>query len=314
MDHDLELVKLLEPSPGPADPIAAARQRELLLVAIDAEIQPPVTPTRHAHRPRAQSWRLRVLLGAATLAIAGLGTAVAVSTITPDRNDVATIERRATSVAPGHTPGWRPELNAETVGCDYKALPQSSLPEGFPSIAQGSASGFPLAQALTEDDLVTECASGTDAVREHPVTGASHVLCVAHSPEIPTAQRTAGRTIGEGTPKQAEVPVVVFASASCSTAGYEPPARGLLDDINRRRQQEAAILAVPGTCPSHDEALDWTLDHIHTTGITVTLIDEGTSPGGSCYLPAVHWNEGTVYINATVQAGSPGTVPPTAPS
>jgi hypothetical protein len=313
MDHDLELVKLLEPSPGPADPIAAAHQRELLLVAIDAEIQPRVTPRRHTHRPRAQRWRSRVLLGAATLAIAGVGTAIAASTIVPNRDDVATIERRATSVAPGHVPGWRPELNAEAVGCDYRALSQSSLTQGFPSIAQGSASAFPLAQALTEDDLVTECASGTDAVAEHPVTGASHVLCVAHPPEIPTAQRTAGPTIGAGTPKPAEVPVVVFASASCSSAGYEPPTQGLLDDINRRRQQEAAILAVPGTCPSHDEALDWTLDHIRTAGITVTLIDQGTNPGGSCYVPAVHWYEGTVYINATVQAGSPGTVPPAGP-
>jgi hypothetical protein len=313
MDRDLELVKLLEPSPGPADPIGAAHQRELLLVAIDAEIQPRVAPRRGAHRPRSQRWRVRVLLGAATLAVAGVGTAVAVSTITPDREDVATIERRATSVAPGHTSGWRPELNAETVGCDYKALPQSSLTEGFPSIAQGSASAFPLAHALTEDDLVTECASGTDAVREHPIIGASHVVCVAHAPEIPTAQRTAGQTIGEGTPKLAEVPVVVFASASCSAAGYEPPTQGLIEDINQRRQQEAAIVAVPGTCPSHDEALNWTLDHIRAAGITVTLIDNGTNPGGSCYVPAVHWYEATVYIDATVQAGSPGTVPPAEP-
>jgi hypothetical protein len=313
MDRDLELVKLLEPSPGPADPIATAHQRELLLVAIDAEIHPRVTSRGHAHRPRSQTWRVRVLLGVAALAIAGVGTAVAVSTITPDREDVATIERRAIGVAPGHTPGWRPELNAETVGCDYTALPPSSLTEGFPPIAQGSASSFPLAQAITEDDLVTECASGTDAVREHPIIGASHVVCVAHAPEIPTAQRAAGRTIGEGTPTPAEVPVVVFASASCSGAGYEPPPRGLIEDINRRRQEEAAILAVPSTCPSHDEALDWTLDHIRTAGLTLTLIDNGTNPGGSCYLPTVHWFDATVDVTATVQPGSPGTVPPAGP-
>jgi hypothetical protein len=59
-----------------------------------------------------------------------------------------------------HLPGWRIELDAEAVECDFTGVSGAGAQK-----ISGSASNFPLGEAITADRIIQECAGGTDATR-----------------------------------------------------------------------------------------------------------------------------------------------------
>lgn len=179
--------------------------------------------------------------------------------------------------------GWRPVLNAEKVVCDYRAL---SL--AYP-VAETFASEFPLVRPMTEADVINECVSGNDVVRDRPLTTTPHSLCVFDGDRFP-------------------IPVVVFGARSCAASGVVPAPANLINELNHERQTEVAIVAAPGQCPSHSDALAWVRRQVARSGLNLQIIDRS---GGHCYLPHVYWAEGAVTTNgADGPPDPPVEVPP----
>ena len=202
------------------------------------------------------------------------------------------VERHSRSAAVVHGPDWRPELDAEHVVCDYRGL--GLVTTGVYTYA----SEFPLAQSLTRERLVDECRSGTDATTGVPSITQPATLCAVTPP-------------GE----QLAVPVVTFGSAGCAAPlSAAPPS--LLDDRNRLRRDETAILAVPEACPTPDEARRWVEEQIAASDAHLRLLPVESYPGGRCYLPYVRWGRGEVEIAATqnTPSSSDGTTVPRNPA
>jgi hypothetical protein len=117
VNREFELVRLLDRESSTPTPDEIARQHAVLAAAIDREIHP-----RHRTTTRLTRVILRAL--AATIAVVGLGgtAAFAWSQLAPDAKRVATVEQHYQAALPVHRPGWRPELDAEHVVCDYTGL------------------------------------------------------------------------------------------------------------------------------------------------------------------------------------------------
>lgn len=286
MDIDLDLVQRLEPATRTPSPSEVARQRALLTEAIAVEAELHAILSGASGTSGARTKRLvsvkRVAVAIVGVAALSTGVAAAASRLAPDPHLAAVLEHHYRSEADVSIAGWRPSLNAETVVCDYRSL---SL--AYPA-AETFASDFPLAQAMTEADLIDECVSGNDVVRDRPLTTTPHSLCVFDGDRSP-------------------IPVVVF-GATCDASGDEPAPASLLDELNRERRLEVAIVAAPGQCPSHADAIAWVRRQVARSGLHLQIIDR---PGGHCYLPHVYWAEGAVTTNGAVGPPDPPVeVPP----
>jgi hypothetical protein len=278
MNRELDLVLMLEPELREAGPEEMARQRSRLLEAIDAETVELVAPPT-ARRHRRRSVLFRTLAVAAALAAVGGGTAFAVSSLQPDSRQSGTVERQQTAAAGNaHIAGWRPELDAEHVVCDYRNLGREA------PLVYTYANEFPLATPLTEQRIVGECRSGTDAVRGAPVVGAA-LLCSVTPPR-----------------ERFPVPAVTFSFPSCAAAQLDPAPPTLIDDRNRLRRAETAIRAVPQQCPTAAQSLRWVRAQVAATSVPLRILDVEQYPGGRCYVPDVHWGLGTVEISALISA------------
>jgi hypothetical protein len=288
VNREFELVRLLDRETELPTRDEIARQFAALVAVIDIEITPRRNPTRTIRRAL-----LRSLV--ATTVVLGVGgsAAFAWSRLTPDSKHVATVKRHSRDAAGAHRQGWRPELDAEHVVCDYRGLGLAA------TTVYSYASEFPLAQPLTTELLVDECRSGTDATTGTAPITQTATLCAVTPP-------------GE----QLAVPVVTFGAAGCTAPLTAPPA-SLLDERNRMRRDEAAILAVPETCPTPAEARRWVDEQVVESGEHLRVLPVESYPSGRCYLPFVHWGRGEVEITATQNRPSPtndiGTVPPPSP-
>lgn len=284
MSRDLELVSRLETPAPPATDADTERQRARLVAAIGEETlrhAPSARPRKHRTTP------LRALVAVAVIGALGGGTAFALSRRGPDPRDSATIQRQYNEGRAVHVPGWRPELDAEHVVCDYRALHVE------PSLLYSYASEFPLTELLTEERLVDECRARTDAVRgAAPVTAPAQLCAVT-----PPGERYA-------------VPVVTFAKNDCVAAGFAQPAPSLLDDRNRLRRAESAIRAI-GDCPSASEATRWVHEQVAASGAPLRIIPVEEYEGGRCWLPHVAWGRGEVRINALYSDPVAGGTTPT---
>jgi hypothetical protein len=290
VNREFDLVKMLEREPSRPTDIEMARQRAALVAVIDDE-----NARLLRRRPTRRVSRIVVRTLAATLAVIGVGgtAAFAVTRLAPDAKDAATVNRHYRSSAPVHRPGWRPELDAEHVVCDYRGLGLQTT--GVYSFA----SGFPLAGSLTQARLVAECRSGTDATASGGAPIAARATLCAVTPP------------GE----HLAVPVVTFVAQGCAPP-LSAAAPTLLDERNRMRRAETAIRAVPQQCPTVAEARSWVDQQLAAYGKGLHLLPVETYPGGRCYLPFVHWGRGEVEITASVHdaVDTPGrpatTLPP----
>jgi hypothetical protein len=275
VNREFELVRLLERDTEPPTRDEIAIQFATLVAAIDHEISPRRAPARRVHRAL-----LRSLVATTVVLGLGGGAAFAWSQLAPDAQDVATVARHYRSSAGVHRPGWRPELDAERVVCDYRGL-------GLATTSTYSyASEFPLTQPLTQERLVDECRSRTDATTGTGSITQPAALCAV----TPPGERLA-------------VPVVTFGTAECTAPLTIAPA-SLLVERNRLRRAETAIRAVPETCPTPVEARRWVDEQVSESGETLRVLPVETHPGGRCYLPFVHWGRGQVEIIATVNPAS----------
>jgi hypothetical protein len=293
---ELDHVRALRPETSGPPAAAAARQRALLAYAIETEEVParrrPRRGGRNAHARRRRVTP-RLLVAALALVTVGGGSALAWVRLGPDPKDVATVQAHAKDDFPVHTPGWRPEFDAEHVVCDYRNVDVS------PSTIYTFASEFPLAEQLTEARLFDECRTKTDAVRPSGIDAAP-LLCVVTPPH-----------------EKLPIPIVTFGFADCAKAGLTVPPPGFLGERNRLRNEEIAIRAVPSDCPTAAQAVAWVRDQIKATGAQLVMSHVTEYAGGRCYLPFVSWGRGEVTIDATVNdpapekdGSTPGTVLP----
>ena len=264
MDPIFDLVKELQPPTSPSSTAARARQREALMrsIAVEEPREGKATVPRRKHR-----WRtppaVAVVVG--VLAVAGGGiAAAAVLTGGPTPHQAASIYNHYyPDSGAGRIAGTRPTLNSEMVLCDYQGattLP-ASVRDGF--VEQGFASAAPLTTPLNAQLLVDGCAQ-VSTTQTVPASTAAK-LCV-------TTQSSSK------TDTPAGWPVVVFGNTTCAETGDSPPPPNLLEEVNQRRNVEATIDAVPQTCPTDTQAVDWV--HQQLTALDVNM-EVKTMDGGA---------------------------------
>ena len=283
MRNDLiEEVRLLAPAVEPRSEIARSRQRAKLADAIALEASGAVKAVR-SHRRGARRW---IPAGAAIagLALAGGGIAAAVTLLGPTPQQAKSIyQHYYPNQGAGHIPGTRPTLNAELVLCDYRDVP--SLPadsqllpkdnSGNPVFVEAFASNEPLTESLTEESLISACVNEPTSLRDAAIPASvPATLCV-------TGQPTSANP--------GDWPVVVFGNTTCDAAGDGPAADGLLDQINQHRSIEAAIDAVPESCPTEAQAVNWVKNELANLDLNYPVQATDAGPGGTCYLPYVQW-------------------------
>jgi len=191
------------------------------------------------------------------------------------------LTRHAEGEATHHLPGWRPELAAEGVQCDYTGSP--SAPVGKVGT---SASEFPLGEAITADRIVEECATGTDATRSTGIdlTGQG-TLCKSVSTK---SIGVASTPIAKVVTVEVTEPTVIFSGDSCEASGYQSPPPDFVSAIEQHRRVEMLLRAVPRRCPRVDEARAWVERQIKTLPDEWT-VDIAQVSGGGCALPQVDW-------------------------
>lgn len=226
--------------------------------------------------------RRRSLLGGALVAavLASAGIAAALGLTGPDPQQAARVVGDHEQASTVHLDGWRPSLRAEQVSC----LAPDADGRGGADRAETPASELPLADPLTRELLVEECASGNDMARDRgglPREGAS--VCVYERGSYPH-------------------PAVALAGAGCADLGLgaRPITDADLEEINRMRAVEVAVLAVPGDCPTAAEARVWAEERLAEAGrdLPVRVFDEGP---GLCYRGVVYWYDGPWAPGVTVQ-------------
>ena len=306
MDPLFDLVKELEPDMAPPTEAARARQRarleETIRSATGGDGRPPGRTMR-----RRRGLRTGPVVGAVVLAaLAGGGIAAAVTLLAPTPEQATSIYGHYyPEGGVGRTPGSRPALNSEEVLCDYRGA--AGLPSAvrYGPIGDAFASAAPLTTPLTAQMLVDAC--GTVSVSGATVpTSTPATLCTTGQPSSVT-------DTAEGWP------VVVFGSTTCTTAGDVPPPADLLAQVNQRRNLEAAVDAVPVSCPTETQAVAWVHRQLAALGSSMQVTAWNGGSGGTCYLPFVQWwwpptGGPLVQVTASVQAVTPGTTPPHAPS
>jgi len=195
--------------------------------------------------------------------------------------------------------------------CDYQGDPSapSQLDQGVngngaKNFPEAFASSAPLTVPLTAQMLVNACAVAN--------AGAGYTV----SESMPATLCATGNN---ATAAPSGWPLVVFGDSNCASAGASPAPNDLLAQVNERRSVEAAIRAVPQTCPTDAQATDWVEQQGAALNMTMTIVPLGGT-GGSCYLPYVEWQPRPgaslpwVEISPSQYAPTPGTVPPASPA
>ncbi|HEY6358561.1 MAG TPA: hypothetical protein VIX35_09975 [Vicinamibacterales bacterium] len=241
------------------------------------------------------------------LALAGGGIAAAVTLASPTPQQASSIYHHYyPGAGAGHISGTRPTLNSEEVRCDYRGVVGLPLSVRDGVVGDDFASSAPLTTPLTGQMLVHACSSVAETGGTVP-SSVPAMLCETTAPSSAT-----------DTP--AGWPVVVYGDETCSSAGYEDTTSGLIDEVNQRRGIEATLDAVPETCPSQAQALDWVHQQLSLLGVEMQVTTWYGGPGGSCYLPYVQWwsppaGGPVVQVTASEEAGGPpGSVTTTPPS
>ena len=294
MDPVFDLIREFEPETPRPTTTARRRQRDALTRVIAGD-QRDLSASRGRRRLLRRGPVVGVVVG--VLAAAGGGIAAAVTLLTPT-------PQQATSIygnyypggGAGHLAGTRPDLNAEEVLCDYRGaggLP-TSVRDG--ALGDGFASSAPLTTPLTAQMLLDAC----DTVS---TTGA------AVPPSVPATLCVTSEA-STVTDTQAGWPVVVFGGTTCASEGDATAPATLLDQVNQRRADEATIDAVPQSCPTEAQALDWVHQQLSVLGLSMQVMARDGGPGGTCYLPYVQWwwpptGAPLVQITASQQAGNP---------
>ena len=216
---------------------------------------------------------------------------------TPDPAEVARAQEVFDALrGPLGEGGRRWSLVAERVTCELPG------PDGD---AGGSASGFPLGDLMTVDHLVEFCTHGNDIARMNDGFDPT----VAHV------------CIGGG---EYPLAVVVLDGRDCAQLDTPlgPMTDAAMEDLNRRRAVEIAVLAAPQDCPTEDEARAWVDEVLAARGVDLPVEVDGTSsaPGpstrgtaavpavGRCYLGRVYWDwmpEPTVRIGPQFLSPAP---------
>jgi hypothetical protein len=269
-----------------ARPVTADEACERVRSALDT----PDSPRRSRRRRRLARWGIP-LLG---IGLVGGGVAAAAAISAPSPKDAATIESHITlDERLAHLPGWRPELGAEQVDCNYLALHMSRA--GGPlTYGQASISHEPLTEPLTERMIIEGCASGNYETHSSPLpSNTSAKLCVT----TPPASAENGGMVG--------APVVVFGT-TCSGAGYLSDS-GVVDQVNQRRTEEAAIDAAPEACPTRAQMSAWVKHELAVYHLTLPI--RKPDPGrGSCWKSFVDWYSPHSFrgANGKLHVGVPG--------
>ena len=273
--NESELRSLLPPERRlPAD--RRSDIQEQLMATIHEESHAPAADSS----PRRGRSRRRIIGGAVGAAVVlGVTTAAAATVMNrsqPDPEQAAQVnENTAVEAQEIHLPGWRQELDAENVTCAY-ATPDPSDPTMSLTV-DSTASEFPLEERLTAQHLADECASGTDGAQAGTPAEAPTVCVTEGTVPRPTVL-VAGGTCED------------FAGSAVVEGDLVPLTDAHLDEINRLRAIEVAILAVPNddACPSFDEAEEWAESQIEHADVDLQLTDEAPEPG-NCYWPYVYW-------------------------
>lgn len=224
---------------------------------------------------RPKKWRrsvVSVLVAATILGASGIAAARA-GLFGPDPDEANVVEETFEAEESIHPSGWRPELDAERVLCDY-----SEVNPAAPTV-ETPASDFPLTEPMTAMDLIRECRSGTDLVRDSEPT-AEATICTVRRP----GDRRA-------------IPAVVFGS-TCAAAGYTPPPDDLMATLNARRRLEVSLKAIPQECPSRREVIDWVRQTLAHAGEELSIVTPGRQYSGPpCHRADVSWRRGVVMVS-----------------
>jgi hypothetical protein len=294
------------------------RLRELARAIVDDGPPPEwplITPLRRERRTRARQHRhalvvaavasVAVLVAAAWMVSRIGGDTPSVHTNPASNNpsttiasgpDLSTVQlspeqqvdwltRHSESEASHHLRGWRIELWAEAVVCDYSGVPGMSVESG-----SGSASDFPLGDAITVDRLIQECANGTDATRSAGIDLTSQgTLCKS----VSTKRLFKGPAdTAQATDVVVTEPAVIFTGGSCEASGYQTPPSDFVDSIERQRRTEILLRAVPRVCPTADETRAWVARQVKTLPGQWTI---SISPVAGCVFPTVDWWSHTIF-------------------
>jgi hypothetical protein len=259
--------------------------REQLMATIEHEAETEATgtdkPTEISTRRNRR--RRRVIGGAvAVVALAGAATAAA-AMVNRDRPDPEQARQVEESFEPMvgeiYEPGWRHDLNAETVECVYP-LPEAD--PGWGNRITATASHFPLDGTLTAAHLAETCTteSGPEGLGYDPFPVESGTVCVQPG-ELPR-------------------PVVLVDVGSCEEFPEEelmPIGEDHLAELNRLRAIEVAALAVPTDdgCATYEEARDWALEQAEAAGEEGLAVGEDLDEGSGCYLGVIYWDERMVW-------------------
>jgi hypothetical protein len=191
-------------------------------------------------------------------------------------------------------------LNSDAVLC---------VPEDGPPRDASSARADDLTVPLTEHDLRQTCRRDLGAQQagggESSASGGSTEvrenapLCVVDSTSPLTDQRTADSRIIARLVDDYPLPAVALGSTpDCDGIGH-PWDDELLDDINRRRTVEVAILATPD-CSDLDTTVAWVEAVLADEGlidvIDISVRDSVRDHGDACYRPDLVWQRGVVEI------------------
>jgi hypothetical protein len=274
-----------------ATPWQASSAKEVMLEAIGGEPGEAGVTAMRRQRGRRRGGAL-LLAAALTLAALG-GTAVASGIFRPDPRDAAEVVNQGQATeGPLHTPGWRPELNAERVQCFYG--------EDEGGRGETTASEGALDAGLRFEDLVAACAQGGR------VDPRAAKLCV----------------LPAGPLRRNPKPVVLGFDGACERYGLddgdrfiEVDAERLLADINLRRQVEVAIRAVDpkldGKCHPKSEIVRLVEQRIATSGLPLEIRITGTD--WPCwYVEGVEWDDNAVMVGEVSggKLGRPAEVQP----
>ena len=242
--------------------------KEGLMQRITEEGQPCPVPRR----------RRRLIGGVvvAALASGGVAAATTIGLGQPDPEQSARVIRSHEEQATVHLDGWRPSLGAESVDCLGPATGKLTDPE----VGIGTqASEFPLEEQLSTEILINECATRNDWARSEGGFDPGKARVCVRDGAYPLA-------------------LVALEGLSCTEAGTGVKAMTAedLDQLNRMRALEVAVLAVPEKCPTAGEAKDWARARLAEAGqdLAVRVLNEGDA----CYRGVVHWEPGEVLVQA----------------
>lgn len=246
--------------------------------AIKRRVMDEMAATREAEtrERRPKKWRrsvVSVLVAATILGASGIAAARA-GLFGPDPDEANVVEETFEAEESIHPSGWRPGLDAESVLCDYSevnpAAPTSETP----------ASDFPLTEPMTPVDLVRECRSGTDLVRDSEPT-AEATICTVRRPDDRRATAA-----------------VVFGS-TCAAAGYAPTSEDFIAMLNARRRLEVSLIAIPRECPSRSEVVDRVRQALANAEEDLSIVTpsrQRPDEASECYRAHVVWRRGVVIV------------------